>query len=59
MGEANINRGKKWYHTMAKADFEGRKEDVEWLEANEGIQADIKEYVNSLPKEETKSKGKK
>ena len=58
----NINRGKKWYHLLAKATFDGRTKDVKWLEDNKELQEDIKVYVDSMEQKKeksTKSKGKK
>ena len=67
MGNANINRGKKWTEARAKAVYENRPKDVEWIDSLESVKNDIKEYEDSLktveespkeetPKEETKSK---
>ena len=60
MGKANIKRGEKWTIQRKKAEFEKRDEDVKWLDSQESIVNDIKEYEESLsPVKETKSKGKK
>ena len=59
MGQANINRGKKWKDEIAKAEFENRKKDIEWMQSQKSITDDIEEYENSIKQVETKSKGKK
>lgn len=61
MGQGNILRGEKWSKVKAKAIFEERTKDVEWLDSQEAIVKDIKAYEDTLkPVEvETKSKGKK
>ena len=61
MGNSNILRGKKWTDERAKAVFENRSKDVEWMDSQEAIINDMKEYENSLTpvKEEVKSKVKK
>ena len=56
MGEYNILRGKKWTEVRAKAVFEKMNEDVKWIDANKGIQADMKAYEESI--KTTKSVGK-
>ena len=58
--EQQIARGEKWAKVLAKAIFEKRDKNAEWLNDNENIQVDIKAYEESLnPSKETKSKGKK
>ena len=57
MGEYNIKRGKKWSDARAAAVYEKRTSDVKWLDSNESVQKDIKEYEGSL--KATKSAGKK
>ena len=61
MGNANILRGKKWTEERAKAVFENRSKDVEWMDSQPAIINDVQEYKNSLTvvKEEVKSKVKK
>lgn len=58
MGTENINRGKKWSEVRAKAVFENMVKDVKWLDSQEDIVKDIKEYEDSLTPQ-TKSKEKK
>lgn len=60
MGKANIRRGKKWTDVRAKLVFEKRDKDVEWMDKQEAIEGDIKEYEDSIkPVEKTKSKKEK
>lgn len=59
MGNANINRGKKWTTARKIAVFENRTADVNWIDGNVSIQEDIKAFNDSTGTNETKSKGKK
>ena len=55
MGEASIKRGEKWTKKVAEAKFLG--ESTDWFYTQKSIVEDMKEYSDSLPKqEETKSK---
>jgi len=56
MGKANILRGKKWFTERAKAVFEQRNKDVEWLDSQEAIVKDIAEYEDSIDKPKEKPK---
>jgi len=57
MGQANINRGKKWADVRAKAIFNNDSKTVEWMDKQEAIVSDEKTYTDSI--QETKSKVKK
>lgn len=64
MGEHNIRRGLKWKGAIELATLQHRDKDIEWFNSNESIQADIKEYEDSIktgekPKEETKIRKEK
>ena len=59
MGEYNIARGKKWFDVRAKAVFEKKDKDVEWMDSQKSIVDDIKEYEDSIKPEEKKTKSKK
>ncbi len=60
MGEANIKRGEKWTKTRALYVFQNKDKDVAWLDSQESIVADMKEYADSIePVKETKSKKEK
>ena len=56
MGNANIQRGKKWIIEREKAIFEGREKDAQWIDSQKSIQEDIKEYENSISKPTEKVK---
>ena len=55
MGKSNILRGEKWSKERAKAVFENRPKDVEWIDSQKSIVDDIKEYENSIKPVEVKS----
>jgi len=59
MSEANIKRGEKWTKARKLAVFQKRDKDVAWLDSQPAIVDDIKEYAESLPKEEKETKSKK
>lgn len=57
MGKANIARGEKWTTERAKAVFENRSKDVEWMDSQEAIVKDMKEFENSkVPEVKVKEK---
>lgn len=58
MGINNIKRGEKWTEAKRVAAFENRNDDVKWMDSQESIVNDIKEYEESIIPE-TKSKVKK
>jgi len=60
MGNNNILRGKKWSDLRAKAVFEQKSKDVEWMDLQASIVNDIKEYEDSInkPKVEIKKTSK-
>ena len=51
---ANLERGKKWKTERAKAEFEQRSKDVEWMDSQDSIVKDIKAYEDSINKEPEK-----
>ena len=59
--EQSILRGKKWATERAKAVFENRQKDYEWIDSQDSIVKDIAEYENSIekPKEEVKKPSRK
>ena len=60
--QSQINRGKKWADVKAKAVFEQRSKDVEWIDSQESIVKDIAAYEDSLktePEPKPKVKAKK
>ena len=59
MGQANIKRGEKWTLLRAKALFKNKSEDVKWIDAQEQIVKDIKEYEDSIKPVEKETKSKK
>ncbi len=48
MGQANINRGRKWVEVRKNAEFENRMDEVTWLDSQKSIQEDIKEYEDYI-----------
>ena len=50
--EQSILRGKKWATERAKAVFENRTKDVEWIDSQDSIVKDIKEYEDSIKTED-------
>ena len=55
MGQASINRGKKWSEVLEKAKFDKREMDVAWLNKQKDILNDIKNYEESInPKKKVK-----
>ena len=60
MGQNNILRGEKWTNEMARAVFENRSKDVEWMKSQVSIMEDIKEFEDSKeqPKVEVKKTSK-
>ncbi len=60
MGKADIARGEKWTRVRAQYVFQKRDKDVAWIDSQEAIVEDMKEYEDSLePVKETKSKKEK
>jgi hypothetical protein len=60
MGKADIARGEKWTRIRASYVFQKRDKDVDWIDSQEAIVDDMKEYSDSIkPVKETKSKGEK
>ncbi len=46
--QAQLDRGKKWGDVRAKAVFENRPKDVEWIDSQETIKTDIQVYEESI-----------
>ena len=66
MGQADINRGKKWKEAKERTAFQmtisqATQDDLNWFDTQPAIVSDIKAYEDSLKivEKETKSKEKK
>ena len=57
MGEHNIRRGEKWVNQKRLCELRKQPEQIAWMDTQESIVNDIKEYEDSI-KTEDKPKGK-
>ena len=48
MGDANINRGKKWVEEIRQLELKKQPKEIEWINSQPAIVADIEEYNLSI-----------
>ena len=58
MSEANIRRGEKWAKVKKLYEFQERVKDLEWLDSQQAIVDDMKEYEDSI-KQKTETAAEK